>query len=74
MDAPTEPTTVPIGLSSFAGHVKPIRRFVDRDHENVVSRHEYAIGGHYAAHQVPDVLVADLRGFHGDLLADRPQT
>jgi hypothetical protein len=36
----------------------------------VVSWHEYTVGGHYAAHQAPDVLVADLRGFYGDLLAE----
>ena len=69
MDTPAEPTTVPLGLASFAGGCKSIRRFVDRDHENVMSRHEYTVAGHYAAHQAPDVLVTDLRGFHGDLLA-----
>jgi pimeloyl-ACP methyl ester carboxylesterase len=74
MDAPTEPTTVPIGLAAFAGDFKSIRRFVDRDHKNVVSWHEYDTGGHYAAHQAPDVLVADIRGFFGDLLADRVDT
>lgn len=61
---------MPIGLASFAGDVTSIRRFVDRDHKNVVSWHEYTVGGHYAAHQAPDVLVADLRGFYGDLLAE----
>jgi hypothetical protein len=71
MDAPTEPTTVPIGLASFAGDFKSVHRFVDHDHKNVVSWHEYATGGHYAAHQAPDVLAADIRGFYGDLLADR---
>jgi hypothetical protein len=71
MDAPTEPATVPIGLAAFAGGFKSIRRFVDRDHENVVSWHGYVTGGHYAAHQAPDVLVADLRGFFSDLPADR---
>lgn len=73
-DTPTEPTTVPIGLASFAGDFKSIRRFVDRDHKNVVSWHEYVAGGHYAAHQAPDVLVADLRAFYGDLIADRAGT
>jgi hypothetical protein len=69
-DTPTEPTTVPLGLASFAGDFKFIRRLVDRDHKNVVSWHDYTVSGHYAAHQAPDLLVADLRGFHGDLLAD----
>jgi hypothetical protein len=61
---------VPLGLASFAGDFKSIRRFVDRDHKNVVSWHEYTVGGHYAAHQAPDVLVDDLRGFYGGLLAE----
>jgi epoxide hydrolase len=71
VNTPTEPTAVPIGLASFAGDLMFIRRFVDRDHENVVSWHEYAIGVRYAAHQAPDVLIAGLGGFFGDLLADR---
>jgi hypothetical protein len=74
VDAPTEPATVPIGLAAFAGDFKSIRRFVDRDHKDVVSWHEYAIGGHYAAHQAPDLLVAGVRGFCGELLADRVDT
>jgi hypothetical protein len=73
-DTPSEPTAVPIGLASIAGglaeDLASIRRFVDRDHKNVVSWHEYTVGGHYAARQAPDVLVADLRGFYGDLLAE----
>jgi hypothetical protein len=68
-DTPAEPATVPLGLASFADGFTSIRRFVDRDHKNVVSWHEYTVGGHYAAHEAPYVLVADLRGFHGDLLA-----
>jgi hypothetical protein len=65
---------VPIGLASFGGDVKSVGRFVDRDHENVMSWREYATGGHHAAHQAPDVLVVDLRGLYGDLLADRTDT
>jgi epoxide hydrolase len=68
LDAPTEPATVWIGLASL--DVTSIRRFVDRDHKNVVSWHGYVVGGHHAVHQAPDVLVADLRGFDGELLAD----
>ena len=60
---PAEPATVPPGLASFADDVGSVRRFADRDHQNVVSWHGCTVGGHYAAHQAPDVLVADLRGF-----------
>lgn len=68
MDTSTGPTTVLIGLVSFVGGRRSVRRLVDSDHD-VVARHEYAVR-HYAAHQTPDVLVADLYGFDGDLLAD----
>ena len=67
-DTPSEPATVPLGLASVAGDFASIRRFVDRDHKNVVWWHEYTVGGHYAARQAPDVLVAALRGFCGELL------
>lgn len=59
----TEPTTVPIGLASFAYDFRPLRRFVERDHHNVVAWNEYDRGGHWAAHDAPDLLVDDLRGF-----------
>jgi pimeloyl-ACP methyl ester carboxylesterase len=66
-ESPTEPTTVPIGLASFAGDFQSIRRFADRDHKNIASWHTYDVGGHYAAHQAPAELVADLRQFYGPL-------
>jgi epoxide hydrolase len=44
-EPPTEPTTVPIGLASFADDFKSIRRFAERDHESMVSWNEYASGG-----------------------------
>ena len=33
---PTGPTTAPIGLASFAFDFRPIRRFAERDHANIV--------------------------------------
>jgi epoxide hydrolase len=60
---PTEPTTVPIGLASFAGDFRPIRRFAERDHTNIVSWSEFDRGGHWAAHDAPDLLLGDLRQF-----------
>jgi epoxide hydrolase len=62
-DHPTEPTTVPIGLASFAGDFRPIRRFAERDHANIVSWSEFDRGSHWAAHDAPDLLTADLRQF-----------
>ena len=64
---PTEPTTVPLGLASFAGDFKSVRRFAERDHKSIVSWNEYDRGGHYAAHEAPDLLTADIRGFFASL-------
>jgi hypothetical protein len=41
----------------------PFRRFAERDHANIVSWNEYETGGHYAAHQEPELLAADMRAF-----------
>jgi epoxide hydrolase len=60
---PTEPTTVPLGLASFAGDFKSVRRFAERDHKSIVSWNEYDRGGHFAAHDAPDLLSADIRSF-----------
>jgi pimeloyl-ACP methyl ester carboxylesterase len=73
----TEPTTVPIGLAMFGGDFQSIRRFADRDHRNIVSWNSYPAGsagggprdagGHYAAHECSEVLVADVRQFFARL-------
>jgi epoxide hydrolase len=59
----SEPTTVPIGLASFAYDMKTVRRFAERDHKNIVSWNVYDRGSHWAAHDAPDLLIADLREF-----------
>jgi len=66
-DKPQGPTTVPLGLASFAGDFSGIRRFADRDHANIISWNEFDRGGHYPAHQAPDLLVGDLRQFFDGL-------
>ncbi|TDE09472.1 epoxide hydrolase family protein [Jiangella asiatica] len=66
-EAPTQPTTVPLGLAGFKDDFISMRRFAERDHANIVQWHTYGSGGHYSAHQVPDVLVEDLRGFFREL-------
>jgi epoxide hydrolase len=60
---PTGPTTVPIGLASFAFDFRPIRRFAERDHATIVSWSEFDRGSHWAAHDAPDLLLGDLRQF-----------
>jgi epoxide hydrolase len=56
-------TTVPIGLASFAYDFKAIRKFAERDHSNIVHWNDYDRGGHWAAHDAPDLLLADIREF-----------
>ncbi|MGW6330950.1 epoxide hydrolase family protein [Nocardia rhamnosiphila] len=69
----TGPTTTPTALAMFEGDFQSIRRFAERDHSNIVSWNAYDIGaarggandaaGHYAAHEAPAVLVADIQKF-----------
>jgi hypothetical protein len=66
-DHPTEPTTVPLGLASFAYDFRSIRRFAERDHAAVVSWNEHDRGSHWSAHDAPDLLLTDLREFYRKL-------
>jgi epoxide hydrolase len=59
----TGPTTAPIGLASFAYDFRPIRRFAERDHANIVSWSEFDRGSHWAAHDASDLLLDDIRRF-----------
>jgi epoxide hydrolase len=59
----TEPTTFPIGLASFAYDFRPIRKFVERDHTNLMSWSEFDRGSHWSTHDAPDLLISDLRQF-----------
>ncbi|QDP94730.1 epoxide hydrolase [Microlunatus elymi] len=71
LEDPAEgPTTVPLGLAQFAADVRAIRHYAERDHARIVSWHSYSVGGHYAAHQVPDVYLNDLRGFFAERRAE----
>jgi pimeloyl-ACP methyl ester carboxylesterase len=62
-ERPTEPTTVPIGLANFANDFQSFRRFSERDHTNIVSWNTFDRGGHYAAHQEPELFAGDMRAF-----------
>lgn len=70
-DHPTEPTTTPTGVAAFAQDFSGIRRFADRDHKNIISWNAYDRGGHYAAHQAPDLLIDDVRAFFHDVRAKK---
>jgi len=60
---PAEPTTAPTGLASFAYDFRPLRRFAERDHANIVSWQEFDRGSHWATQDAPDLLVGDIRAF-----------
>ena len=59
----TEPTTAAIGLASFVYDFRPIRKYAERDHTNIVSWSEFDRGSHWAAHDAPDLLIGDIRQF-----------
>ncbi|GIJ74534.1 epoxide hydrolase family protein [Virgisporangium ochraceum] len=61
------PTSVPIGVAAFAHDFQAVRRFADRDHRNILSWNTYDRGGHWAAHDAPDLLVDDIRRFFAAL-------
>lgn len=67
--AASEPTTVPVANSCFATDFQSIRRFADRDHKNIVQWRHHDMGGHYAAHEVPHLVITDLRDFFAGLSA-----
>jgi pimeloyl-ACP methyl ester carboxylesterase len=64
---PEGPTTVPTALASSTNDFQSIRRFADRDHQNIVSWNVYDAGGHYTAHSDPELLVDDMTAFFGSL-------
>ncbi|MGX1808673.1 epoxide hydrolase family protein [Nocardia sp. NPDC055321] len=77
-DHPQGPTTVPTALAMFKGDFQSIRRFAERDHKNIVRWNSYDAtsvhgggandaAGHYAAHEAPEVLIADIREFFAQL-------
>jgi pimeloyl-ACP methyl ester carboxylesterase len=66
---PSEPTTVPIALAMADGDFKSIRRFCERDHENIASWKQLdpPARGHYTAHTATEALTDDVRRFFGSL-------
>jgi pimeloyl-ACP methyl ester carboxylesterase len=58
-----EPNAVPTGVAVFPHDFLSIRRFAERDNTNIVQWSEFDRGGHFAAMEVPDLLVDDIRTF-----------
>lgn len=63
--AAPEPSGVPTGCALFPGD-RTIRAIVERRH-HLVRWVEHDRGGHFAAMEAPDLLLADLREFFADL-------
>jgi epoxide hydrolase len=64
---PPEPSTAPTALAVFPrDNFIPLRHIADRTN-NIVQWTEYDRGGHFAAMEQPDLLVADMRTFFRSL-------
>jgi pimeloyl-ACP methyl ester carboxylesterase len=65
--AETEPvvSTGRIGVAVFADDFQTIRAFAERDNTRIEHWAEYPKGGHFAAMEVPELVVQDLRTFFG---------
>ena len=60
---PQAPSGVPTGVAVFPREIAPaIRRFAEQT-DNTVHWTEFDRGGHFAAMEVPDLLVGDVRDF-----------
>ncbi|KAJ6472488.1 Alpha/Beta hydrolase protein [Mycena sanguinolenta] len=57
--------TIPLGFSHFPGELVNLPRGWARRTGNVVFEQEHTMGGHFAAHEVPELLVGDLRKMFG---------
>ena len=63
----TEPINTPLGLAMFRDDARAFRRLADRAYKDIVQWTLYDSGGHYAAHQVPELLVGDIQRFFRSL-------
>ncbi|WP_306187562.1 epoxide hydrolase family protein [Streptomyces sp. MK5] len=67
--APAESSTAPTALAVFPAEIQvPLRHKAERT-ENLVRWTEFDRGGHFAAMEEPDLLVADVRAFFRQLRA-----
>ncbi|WP_188194245.1 epoxide hydrolase family protein [Nonomuraea sp. SYSU D8015] len=66
-EPPTGPMTVPLGVAQFPGDLGSVRAFAEHAHTKIMSWNHYDRGSHYAAHDAPDLLAEDIRGFFAAL-------
>lgn len=58
-----QPSTFPMGVAVFPDDFLSIRHLAERNNHNIVRWTEFDRGGHFAAMEVPALLIEDIRGF-----------
>jgi pimeloyl-ACP methyl ester carboxylesterase len=66
-DEPAPVNAAPTGVAVFADDFQTIKVFAERDNSNIVHWSRFEKGGHFAALEVPEVLVDDIRTFFAAL-------
>lgn len=67
VEAEPQVNGAPTGVAVFADDFQTIRVFAERDNSNIVHWNRFDRGGHYAAIEVPDAVVGDIRAFFATL-------
>ncbi|MFF2493404.1 epoxide hydrolase family protein [Agromyces sp. NPDC058064] len=57
----------PTGVAVFADDFQTIRVFAERDNSNIVHWSRFDRGGHFAALEVPELVIGDIRAFFAGL-------
>lgn len=58
------------GVAVFADDFQTIRVFAERDNSNIVHWSRFDRGGHFAALEVPELVIGDIRAFFADARED----
>jgi len=62
-DDPAPVNAAPTGVAVFADDFQTIKVFAERDNSNIVHWSRFEEGGHFAALEVPEIVVDDIRTF-----------
>ncbi len=62
-EAEPQVNAAPTGVAVFKDDFQTIRVFAERDNSNIVHWSRFEKGGHFAALEVPDLVVGDIRAF-----------
>ncbi|MFI9010956.1 epoxide hydrolase family protein [Actinosynnema sp. NPDC053489] len=66
-DGPVPVNAAPTGVAVFADDFQTIRVFAERDNSDIVHWSRFEEGGHFAALEVPETVVGDIRAFFAAL-------